>query len=64
MKLKLITTPEHELNLRCTTQELALLKTALGKFCQRDFIRIGLTLQEINAVVSLHVDLDDLVKVL
>jgi hypothetical protein len=63
MKLKLVTQPEHELNLRCTSDELLVLRTALGKFSQRDFVRMGLSLKEINAVVSLHSDLDDLVKV-
>jgi hypothetical protein len=63
MKLKLVTQPEHELNLRCTSDELLVLRTALGKFSQRDFVRMGLNLKEIEAVVSLHSDLDDLVKV-
>lgn len=64
MQLQLCTKPVHSVVLNGTTEELLGVKTALGKFSQRDFARMGLTTAEIKLLEQFHTDLNDMVTVL
>ena len=57
MKLRLSPQPVVQLELQSTTEELRLLRKALGRFCLRDFVRVGLTEEEQIIFRSFHSDL-------
>ena len=57
MKLRLSPQPVVHLELQSTQEELRLLRRALGRFCLRDFVRVGLTEEEQIIFRSFHSDL-------
>ena len=62
--LSLITAPDHKFVLQASTADVLMLQRALGRFSQRDFMRVGLDNSEIQILEKLHSDLGDLSKVL
>ena len=57
MKLRLSPQPVVHLELQSTTEELRLLRKALGGFTTKDFVRAGLTEEEQAVFRKFHSDL-------
>ena len=57
MKLRLSPQPVVQLELQSTQDELRLLRKALGRFCLRDMVRVGLTEEEQSVFRKFHSDL-------
>lgn len=60
MKLRLSPQPVVQLELQSTTEELRLLRKALGRFCTKDMVRVGMTNDEQTALKQFHSDLSDI----
>lgn len=60
MKLRLSPQPVVQLELQSTTEELRLLRKALGRFCTKDMVRVGLTDGEQTIFRSFHSDLSEI----
>lgn len=60
MKLKLSPQPIVHLELQSTTEEIGLLRKALGRFCTKDLVRAGLTDEEQTILRGFHSDLSEI----
>lgn len=57
MKLRIKPTPTIEMELQSTTEELRLLRKAMGRFTTKDFVRVGMTDEEQVIFRKFHSDL-------
>ena len=64
MKLRIKPTPVVELEIQPTQEELILLRKAMGKFCLRDFVRVGMSESEQSVFRKFHSDLAEIDAVL
>lgn len=60
MKLRLSPQPVVQLELQSTTEELRLLRRAIGRFCTKDMVRVAMTEEEQAVFRKFHSDLSDI----
>ena len=60
MKLRLSPQPVVHLELQSTTEEIRLLRKAIGRFCLRDFVRVGMSEDEQAVLRQFHQDLSEI----
>ena len=60
MKLRIKPTPTVEMELQSTQEELRLLRKALGRFCAKDMVRVGMTDEEQSVFRKFHSDLSEI----
>lgn len=60
MKLKLKPQSVIEMEIHSSQDELRLLRKALGRFCLRDFVRVGMTDEEQAVLRKFHSDLSEI----
>jgi hypothetical protein len=60
MKLKLKPQSVIEMEIHSSQDELRLLRKAIGRFCLRDFVRVGMTEKEQEVFRQFHQDLSEI----
>jgi len=60
MKLKLKPQSVIEMEIHSSQDELRLLRKALGRFCLRDMVRVGMTDEEQTVFRKFHSDLSEI----
>jgi len=64
MKLKLKPQSVIVMEIHSSQDELRLLRKALGRFCLRDFVRVGMTENEQEVFRQFHQDLSEINNVI